>query len=157
MINNQFLKEIEVFGKRLNTKEVNEIDVLKLLRDNGYSFDMRSVDNLNRLRIRLAYYKNRKRTRFLQINTDEIYFGFSCGKLCYIIIYCEENLGVELISSSEDKENIYSKFNIFSMTDNLEMYNVEEFIITHIFDYVNVINHIGKIKDKWFVCLEFEG
>lgn len=149
------LKSIELLGNELDISEISELDLIELFSDNSIEFGISYGDEPSLFKIRFVFAKNNKRAGFLEVYTDDFVFGFCCGKLCYIIIKCETDNDLRLISNNNDKENIYDKFNIFSMVNGLKT-KKDKFIINMIVSYVNCVTLVGNVNGKWYVNLELE-
>lgn len=155
--NDQHIKCIEIFGKQFDIKKDSELDIIQLLNEKGIKFDITNGDKPVRFNLGLIFTRNTRNARFLEINTDNFSFGFCCGKLRYIIINCELDLGVKIIGTDNIESNIYDVFSVYRMVEDLSKIDFEEFFIEHYFKYRNTIAHAGKDSGNWYVAFEFEG
>ena len=126
-----------------------------LFSKNSFNAILTGILELIRFNLGLIFTRNTRNARFLEINTDNFSFGFCCGKLRYIIINCELDLGVKIIGTDNIESNIYDVFSVYRMVEDLSKIDFEEFFIEHYFKYRNTIAHAGKDSGNWYVAFEF--
>ena len=103
------------------------------------------------------YSKYNGNNTIIEIATDNYGLGFIKDKLVYVICFCEEDIDIEMIDTKGNNARFYDKFNIaYIINDRIKnIKNNQSILIEDILEN-NYRLKVGKVNEKYFLCLEIK-
>lgn len=103
------------------------------------------------------YSKYNGNNTIIEIATDNYSLGFIKDKLVYVICFCEEDIDIEMIDTKGNNVRFYDKFNIaYIINDKIKnIKNNQSILIEDILEN-NYRLKVGKVNEKYFLCLEIK-
>ena len=93
----------------------------------------------------------------IEITTDIYGLGFIKDKLVYVNCFCEVDIDIEMIDTKGNNVSFYDKFNVaYIINDKIRNIKNNQSILIEDIVESNYRRKIGKVNDKYFMCLEIK-
>lgn len=146
------IKKIKIFNKEIDIDNIDIDCILRLIKRKNISDYKIMIGGRP-----LGYFniKDYDSDKMIEISTDSWGIGFIKNKLRYIVGHCNEDKEIEMIDISGNNISFFDKFNVFCMLED-KIKNIRdcENILVEDNKDNNYCIRIGKVNEKYFMCLE---
>lgn len=150
------IKKIKIFNKEINIDNV-DIDLILswIKREKISDYEVLICNKPSKYNVRLNYDIEYFDNTIIEIIIDDCCIGFVKNKLRYVICNCEENREIEMIDVNGNNISFYDRFNVLCILEEKVMkIKDNQSILVEVNGNSNYCIRIGKVNEKYFMCLE---
>lgn len=150
------IKKIKIFNKEIDIDNIDIDYVLRWIKREKISdYEVIIGGKPSKYNVRLNYDMEYFNSTIIEIVIGDCCIGFVQNELRYIICNCDENKEIEMIDISGNNISFFDKFNVLCILEEKVM-KIEDNqnILVEVNENSNYCIRIGKVNEKYFMCLE---